>query len=480
MGCLGQPAMQQKNVLPWLFWTLLLLLPLWLGQHRAVNYTELDRAFALLEEARQAEALTDGPEVVQAYELLLGLPPARPEVGKKLDSLRGVAAHLLGVWHYGQANYPAAKAAYLRAIHWRDKVLAPAHNEQAQSRYNLAVVLYSTGQMDSAEWLLQESNEIYGQLAQPDTLRWIRALNHLGKVNAHLGDRQLVLAATEQAVRLASTFYVDQAAELGKTFYHALDCLVQLDGRGRTIAYADSAIKYFQAAQLPDFLVLAYNARAAGSMEEQNYRAAVPALNRALALSKTVDVSSTGNAQADIYYNLALCQQQLGQYQEAKANCQRSIAEYQARKDTLSTALAYHLSGRLQSLAGQPQSAQTAFNHALALLEGPQLQLRHELLLPLANLLDDRAQHYERQGQLTLALTDYHRVFTLQDRIRQELSSEASQRYISEQLQPFFQRAIHLYYQLHQLDPSQKHYLWAALGLAERSKAFSLLNGLAR
>ncbi|MEL6276098.1 MAG: tetratricopeptide repeat protein, partial [Bacteroidota bacterium] len=79
----------------------------------------------------------------------------------QVDSMCALAFHQIGILQHVGGNLPEAIVAYSEAVKLRDQLYPVGHNDQARSRYNLAISLRSLGKMDSAEFLLQEGNQIY-------------------------------------------------------------------------------------------------------------------------------------------------------------------------------------------------------------------------------------------------------------------------------------------------------------------------------
>ncbi|MEM9837337.1 MAG: CHAT domain-containing protein, partial [Bacteroidota bacterium] len=220
----------------------------------------------------------------------------------------------------------------------------------------------------------------------------------------------------------------------------------------------------------------------AGRMAQNDYTSAITIFKRILALwgSEAANIEGV----SDIYYNLSLCNAKLEDWSQAIKFGNLAVVYYKNENNPEGIAASYQLAGYSAVQVGDTERASTSFEQALSnLLDNQPIPAAADvplrLLLPLANLLDDRSQYFELAENYQAALQDYELVFALQDRIRTELNTPASQQYISQELRPVFQRAIHLQYQLF-LDTQDESHLWEALILAERSKAFSLLNALER
>ena len=452
----------------------------------AQKETDLEKAAEYwLAAAGQYRKSKDNAEAVNCYESLILL--TSPTKGKKfsVDSLQALAHHLSGVVHYIGGDYGKAREAYLEAIELRDDLFPEGHNDQARSRYSLSVVLKLVGQLDSAEVLLQEGNEIYQKLSQPDTLRWIRTLNYLGLVQRDLSDRQLVKSSTAQAVKLGQRFYKGDPAALGKVYYQALQCLSGLNAPDEMITYSDTALRYFRLADDSEKAFLALNSRATGYLEKGNFQETLRSYREAQQiLASQPDLLSE---RGYVYYNLGICYERMKNWIAALENSRSAIQTFKRTEDSIALGQSYHSAGRHAGKLGRKAEAEQYFAAALAIFlneeEAPR-QLMTSAIPPgrinlVGEFLEDRAEFYEEASDLSQALLDYNLALSLQDQIRADLNSEESQRYISENLRPLFQRAIHLQYRLFKNDSKEEH-LWEALALAERSKAFSLLSALQR
>lgn len=428
------------------------------------------------------------------------LPPASSAANvPALDSLRGLAHHLRGLVFYLQDDYKQAAQAYLESIHLRDEIFPKGHNDRAKTRYNLAVVLRLQGKLDSAEWVLQESNRIYQELPTPDTLRWIRALNYLGLVQHDLQDRQLVISSTSQALRLAKKYHQNSPLDLADAYYFALQCLSDLNAPDEIIRYADAALELYRLADDQLMELWCLNGRSAGYLEKNNFAQAAASYQEMLPL--LVNQPDKLAELGDAYFNLSLCQAGLEDWPAAFNNGWESVQAYQAwmerpqedlaeRETTVDSSQLARSYAHVARYAGELRRGEDAANYfslAFGYLMGPNFSpddfdpadVPRSKLPVLADFLGDRAHIYEKENKLNAAMADYNQVFALQDRIRADRNSQESQRYISQNLRPVFQQAIHLRYLLFQSSQEEQH-LWEALRLAERSKAFSLLFAVQR
>ncbi|MEL6273859.1 MAG: CHAT domain-containing protein, partial [Bacteroidota bacterium] len=308
---------------------------------------------------------------------------------------------------------------------------------------------------------------------------------YLGLVQRDLSDRQLVSSSTSRAVSLARSFYPGNAAEMGKAYYNAMQCLSGLDAPETLSTYADSALYYYRIVQDDEKILWSLNARATGYLESGKYEETLKSYREAQQIlsRRPGAISELGY----VYYNLGICYERMKNWPAALENSRLAIRTFSKTDDSIALGQSYHSAGRHAGKLDRKKEAINYFNAALAVFLDEE-HIPNQLTaagIPSARInlvgefLEDRAEFYEDAGDLNQALADYNLALSLQDQIRADLNSEESQRYISENLRPLFQRAIHLQYRLFQEDGDEEH-LWEALSLAERSKAFSLLSALKR
>lgn len=412
-----------------------------------------------------------------AFQLVINLPAS---TDRGVDSLRALAYHSLGLVYAKEKKMPRAINAAKKAVAAREKLHPAYHVDRARSLYSLGYYYLELNELDSAELALQESYLHYAKAPQTDTARLIRTLNTLAEVYRDLGDRQLVSSSIAKSTSLAERYYQNDLYELGDAFYRAATSMSNLGLSDQLIAYANQARKYYQQVDDYEWEGEALNVAASGYLEKEDYQTALGLFEQALHQWLKLDFYVPGTA--GCYYNIGVCQYKLGKWEAAQKNAQLSIEYDKNEAATNGLAKGYQLAGMAAAQRGNQEKAAAFFQQSINTLfpNGTIPAVKEvptDLLILLADVLDDRAICHELTGQLTTALADLQTVFALQDRIRADLNNPASQQYVSKRLRPIFQRAIHLHYQLYQQDQQEQH-LWEALVLTERSKAFSLLAAL--
>lgn len=413
-----------------------------------------------------------------ALELVTNLPA---NTSRSVDSMRALAFHTLGLVYYKTDELRKAVAATKMATTIRDGLYENSHADRGRSYYSLGFYYQQLNELDSAETALQESYLNYSQAPQIDTSRLIRTLNTLATVYSYLNDRQLVASSVAQIVALSNQYYRDDPYELGDAYYRSAFAMSDLGLSDLLIEYAGLAADYYHQDGAYEWEGEALNVLASGYLEKQEYRTALAIFQRALDLWLNVGYYVPGTA--GCYYNMGVCHYKIGEWQAAKQSGLRAIELESKEEEDLGGLSMYHLLvGTSTAQLEEYAAASASFDRSIGLLlDGGDLppadQIPTDLLLPLANILDDRATFHVLSGQLAAANADYQTCFALQDRIRSDLNNTESQRYISERLRPLFERAIALQQQLFINDQDEAH-IWEALILAERAKAFSLLAAL--
>lgn len=408
---------------------------------------------------------------------------AYPSTGEVVDSLRALAFHLTGLLHYRQKDYTASLEPYAEAIEIRDRLYPQGHNDRAKTRFNIASSYYRMGDFDKAESWWQESNLLYEQLPHPDSMRWLRTLLKLSENYWNLNDPHLVRSVVLRAVPIFRTYYQNDTFKLGSQYYAFGANLSNMGSPDLMVDMMDSAAYYYQLADSEYELVQSIHARATSHMEKGDFKTARHDLNDVL--ERLGEPDEYDELYASAYYNAALVNLELNDFGKAERKGKQALEGYQALEDSVNIVGVLHLLARTAGETGKAALAHQYFKKAFQLLLDQDVtKIDPETINPAhltiaADLLYDRAEQHIREQQYTEALEDYNYSFALIDRIRQELSTEESQSWVSSNARPFYQRAIGLYYKRYQ-QTEDDSYAWKALALSERSKAFSLLLAIRR
>lgn len=441
----------------------------------AKQESQVEKAAEYLLDAGDAfRAAKEPDQALLVYKQLIDYPSG----SKTVDSLRALAYHLTGLLQYKAEEYSLAITAYQNAIEIRDRLYPKGHNDAAKSRYNLGNTFLITDDLKSAERSYQQSNQIYEQIAQPDTMRWLRTLRQLAICYNQLKDGQLVRGVVTRAIPLVRRHYQANTLRLGYWYYNLGANLSNVGSADLMSSLMDSAIYYYQLADAPYEVLESVHTQATAKMEALDFVAARSNLIKVV--DQLDDFELEDPLRNAAYFNAAITSMELNEFRRAEREGIAALSGFTEAGDSLGMAQVLHLLARNSSKAGQAKQANTYFENAFNSLLGTSLdrlsvgQIPSSNLLLMADILTDRAAEWTRQQSPKLALADYNLSFTVLDRIRKELSNEESQNWISANIRPIFQRAILLHYQLYQQSGNKEH-VWAALELSERSKAFSLL-----
>ncbi|MBC6992671.1 CHAT domain-containing protein [Neolewinella lacunae] len=402
------------------------------------------------------------------------------------DSLSGLAWHKIGLSHYYEFDDAAASTAYLKAIAVRDRIFPADHLDRAHTRSNLAGSYLFLGKVDSAGLLLREAIDIYAAAPQSDTLNWLRSLIDLMNVSVHLRDYQVGVSSAAAALDLEGRAQDLRPRDRQSTFYSAALTYLTFSQATEALPYAQKALAMAEDLQRPEDVVQSLNLLAAISDQRGRTDEYIAFSERAVRVCRENDLVSAELGL--LYFNLARAYGAKGNLDKAFANARLAEAILvDAEPDRLPGL--YSVRGSLELQREAPAAALVALNHGLSLLPGARPldalprplpdSLEGNLLEVSANLLGDRAKVLALLGRPTEALQDYALLFTIHDLLRGRVSTDASRRYLSNNLRPFFDRAIDLHVAAYRQDGSPEH-LWRAFHLSERAKAYSLLTALQR
>lgn len=399
---------------------------------------------------------------------------------RALDSLKARALHLSGVIHMNGEEPNTGYRLFHQAVALR-RQLHPAGNEDLlRSIRNLAVYhLEYAPTVDSAQIYIEQAMTMAERVPDIDPNLLLYTATMRAKIYARLQDRQSTRDATKLAEYILKSRSDYDSVDIAFTYYDLGLYSQEVDDLPQVYHYSELADAAFSAQAIDDWAANAREMTAAALQQEGK-------LDEALVIY--LEDRSVFEAYEDIYslpynhYNVSLIARDKQEYERAATEVRQAIEYVAMLEDTATLSLFIHGLGTIELEAGQLEACADHYAEALSLLLGKQsLQSKADLatvpreyLAPVADLLEDRSKWQLAKGQLDQALADLELVFALQDRIRTELPSAESQQYISENIRPFFQRAIHLRYLLFQETEEEEH-LWEALRLSERAKAFSLL-----
>jgi CHAT domain-containing protein len=400
------------------------------------------------------------------------------------DSLLALAYHRIGAMAGNEYKDSVAAVHHRIALRIRDSLFRGPHNERAHSRVNLGLALKYMNRPDTALLLFREANDMYGRIAKPDSVNWITSLSEISSIAIGKQDFTLASNVSYRATALhAQTEGVDPFNSV-VVHLNAAETSLRLNQIPEALAYARQAHAYAEALNIPFITATTHNLLAIVQRE-----AGLIELGREN-LEKGIRMAREAEGEEEIRGLLHL-----------------NLAEYHAGKDDFVEALHHDSQSRtlLESIglssvycasdkvpdqllrAGRTERAMAMVNDKLSCLtgvdEGPALATYLDTvatgIIPLIDLISLRARIYRSRGELDQAILNYRAVLRLQDRLREGVHSAESQLYLSQNLRPFFDQAIALYYRRYE-EREKEEDLWAAFELSERARAYNLLSALQR
>ena len=397
-----------------------------------------------------------------------------PDGTEIADSLTALAYHRIATGYYNAEQDTLAMPYFRRSLALRDRLFLGPHNERAHVRTNMGMSMYYYGDLDSATLLVQEANALYEQLERPDTLFWIQSLNELGAQALVYRDYSLGYASSYRAVELCRRLKSVTAGTFFDTHYGAARVLYNFGDVDVALEYARTALSVLDPQEHYP-LALCHNLIALILREKSDSLATLEHLWIAV---------KHGNRYPDDPRPLADSHLYLAEQYAMDGN-----ESTRDRHATLARQL-YQRAGMLSAFYSRiqlPQFAAERGNYpaALKLLDetvrqlqsGADEEVNTQLTVQQINALLLRADVLSRTTQIDRALADYQEAFRLQDYLRQQATDPVSRRYLSSDLRPNIDRAVHLLHSRYRQSGRQAD-LWQAFQLSERARAFSLLAGL--
>lgn len=398
------------------------------------------------------------------------------------DSITGLALHKTGVICYDLYDDAGAINYYRRAVEVRDAIFPEAHNDRAHSRTNLATCLRFVGKLDSAALVTRQTIDLYGQLAHPDSVNWLRSLVELADIALELEDLQLANSSFVSALKLLLARPAVSAEDAFNCYYLGARISLNFEDGSGAVRYAQRAVELAEAADKPSWLADALNVLANAERLRGNPAATRTAFQQAVALLEAKDPSSS--RLSTIYLNLAVIAANDQQYRQALAYCDQAAQTLGAEVGLKHLELAIRR-GAILSASGSYPAALTTLNEGFALLGGvpaepaglPQLipdSLSAKVYNEAIRLLDERGSLLAKTGRKKEALADFSTFFNLLDLLRGRVNSDESRRYLSSNFRTTFDRVIDLSLADGQAGTDEEA-CWRAFELSERAKAYSLL-----
>ncbi|TXF89528.1 CHAT domain-containing protein [Neolewinella aurantiaca] len=401
------------------------------------------------------------------------------------DSLTGLALHKTGLCFYRLEDDEQAIKYYRQAVQIRDKIFPGPHNDRAKSRKNLATSMRFLGNLDSAAVLTREAIAIYEHLPSPDTTNWLRGLNELGDISLELQDMQVALSSFLAARPLVTKVSAEDAFN-----YYYLGARIYLGFEDFDVAirHAQRAVALAEQEEEPYWLADVLTVLAGGQRQSKRPEAAKRSYLQAAEILEG-DPYETESLRL-VYLNLASLLGGAEHEKEALRYLELANTGY-AEDPTLLLLEVTKRKGIVQIDAGKPEEALVTYEEGLLKLGGKRggpgnlVQISPDSISPIyyeevAQLLGDQALALTHVGRFEDALSSYDAYFNWLDILRNRVNSDASRRFLSQNLRPVFDRAIGVLIDRFLNESNDEDYLWRALALSERAKAYSLLTSIQR
>ena len=412
---------------------------------------------------------------------------ATKDVDGKLveDSLSGLAFHKAGLCHYYLEDDGRAIEYYRKAVAVRDRVFPGPHNDRAKSRKNLATSMRFMGKLDSAALFTREAINIYENLPRPDTTNWFRGLNELGAIALEMQDMQLAFSSFLAGRPLVLFVSAEDAFNY---YYLGARIYLKFQDFDEAINYAQRGVSIAGQEEETAWLADVLTVLAGAQRESKRPEAAKQSYLRAAELLEQ-DPYATESLRL-VYLNLASLLG--GKENEAEALRFLDMAAKGYTED--STKLLLEIAKRKGMVlieADKPEMALELYNRRLLELGGQRkgnngaVQIFPDSISPIyyeevAHLLCDRSFALTELNRKEEALDASEIYFQWLDLLRSRVNSDASRRYLSQNLRHVFDDAIEVLTEQFINDNNDQKYLWRALALSERAKAYSLLTNLQR
>ncbi|WP_116126121.1 CHAT domain-containing protein [Lewinella sp. IMCC34183] len=397
------------------------------------------------------------------------------------DTLAGHALHLLGNLNLDCYADSVASSYYEQAAELRDRLPDASVADRAQSHVNLASSLRYLRRYEESDHHIREALELLEGQEEPTEL-YLSALNELSALAIDRQDYRVAFSAASRAVDLSDELPDLKVSARYFTHYRAARIMLRLNEIGQGTRYARRLLEIAMGEGVPLKLARAHNMVGLLQWEEGELEAARESFLRGVAAAG--DEADADSELGHLYLNLA------NYYGEKQDEPEFDRYAELARSAFLAWGWPYdfYSNDRIPRYLhgwGRQQEALAAVNERLTYLTDLPPDRFHEVvadstvtdLVPLIDLLGLRARVFAAVDSIDRALQDYTTQFALQERLREGVSTLDSRKYLSQNLRPFFDEALALYYRRYQ-DTGDPEDLWQALELSERGRAYSLITAL--
>lgn len=455
--------------------------------------TYLRAARAYLQVGDTVAAFDNGLEAALTYEVIEDYATATTALRQTLDfspggsppvdSLRALAWHKLGVTYYYRDDYPAATAAYQRALALRSRLFDRTHPDRIKTRRNLAYAYYYGTEYDSAIYHLQIVIRDNRDRTDPDLGMLSSAYSILGNAYANIRDVQNGRAAVLAGIAIDRELWRDDPGRLGNSYYNAARYFAIIEDGEEAVRYADRAIEQYRTAGSALDAADALQAKGLAEIFLERYDQAAATLNEALAIYRREDAPTADRAY--LLFNLALANYRRDDAPTALALIDRAYAIVRSTGDSVEIGTTLHPKAVYHGAVGQPELARQYFREALAYLapdydaDRPAASIADDRRIAVAELLADWAEFTLRTDDPSAAIRRYEETATQLELIRTRFTADDSRQFISERAQPVFAALTRLYADRYATSGNPAAAA-TAFRYSERSKAYNLLQALDR
>jgi CHAT domain-containing protein/Flp pilus assembly protein TadD len=302
----------------------------------------INKAFALYQAGKSAEAIPLGQQALAIREKLLG--PDHPDVAMVLDGL--------GSLYEKEGRYSEAEPLYKRALTIREKAFGPNHRDHflvAQSLNSLAVLYDHEGRSAEAEPLNQRALAIFEETLGLDNFAVANSLNNLAVLYDHQGHTSEAEPLYNQALAIYDKLDTDQQNVNIANLLNNLAALYDHQGRyPEAEPLYQRSLAIYEKALGPDHpeVAGALNNLAVHYFNQARYTDAIPLVQRTI---------SSGFAFKSIVLPVLMISQVTGQIQSDRA-FDDSLKTIQRASQTSAAAALNQLSARFS--AGNDRLAQ--------------------------------------------------------------------------------------------------------------------------
>ena len=375
---------------------------------------------------------------------------------------------------------------YRKALQLQQQLLPDEHEDVTRTLCDFGSYLISTNQLDSASYYLYSASHRYEHQSNPDITAWLWALFNLVQITAARRDRQL----TEEVVRKAGRLLDAHRNQLSpeQLFQYYYNFTYHPSGLGLvelTKENAAIAIKIARAhggdGQIPHIYNLVQRANLINGSYEEAYRYIDTTLSYA-ANQKALWQSSFYNNKATVEIELGYHLEALESAKQALRLADTSFTFYNQLYTNMATA--YWKLGRHEQVlpyidlaikAIYPFVLLTDYSTLTSVLDSLSAEDLRQITFPLI----ERARYRAAVGSLPLACKDYDLALDAHERLRGNAISEDGRRTMSKDVRRLFDEAVRTSIAVYTATQDTA-YLWRALKLSDRARAYTLEDRLRR